>query len=229
MSIAPEFKEFVDKGELIQIRSYLSNYLIVDQTFATFEEAFSYANSRLPVLQEHDNAPLELESSNWNKEYLNEQLVAVVSNFSMIRLNHIKDIIRVVLSKKAPVEALVSEPANQDRKPSRTGKTVIGEREVPNKASQTSPKESATHHRVQSTGSSSGQNRTGRRTVSETEKKSSSDEGKTEIGIDLGSAIIVGGAVVATVGIATVKPVVIGAGIAIVGVGIATKANNKRK
>ena len=30
MSIAPEFKEFVDKGELIQIRSYLSNYLIAD-------------------------------------------------------------------------------------------------------------------------------------------------------------------------------------------------------
>ena len=44
MSISPEFKEFVDKGQLVQIRSYLANYLIVDQTFETFNEVKCYTN-----------------------------------------------------------------------------------------------------------------------------------------------------------------------------------------
>lgn len=229
MSIAPEFKDFVDKGELIQIRSYLSNYLIVDQTFTTFEEAFSYANSRLPILQEYDNASLELNPANWNKEYLNEQLVAVVSNFSMVRLNHIKDIIRVVFRKTESENKLIRESVNRDKKSSRTGKTVIVEREVPNKPSQITPKAGSSHHRVQSIEISGSQNRTGRRTISETEKKSNSDDEKKETGIDLGSAMIVGGAVVTTIGIVTVKPIVIGTGVVIAGAGVVIKVNDRKK
>ena len=41
--------------------------------------------------------------------------------------------------------------------------------------------------------------------------------------------MIVGGAVVAVIGVAAVKPVVIGAGVAIAGAGVATKANNRKK
>lgn len=229
MSIAPEFKEFIDKGELIQIRSYLANYLIVDQTFKTFNEAFDYANSRLSILQEHDNAPLEPDPAKWDKKYLNKQLVAVVSNFSKTRLDHIKAIIREVLSETNADNKPVREVVTHEKKNSRTGKTVIAEREVPSRLSHTPSMEGTPHHRVQSTGNSSNQNRTGRRTVSEIEKKANSDDGKTKAEIDLGSSMIVGGAVVTTIGIAAVKPVVIGAGVVIVGVGIASKANNRKK
>lgn len=229
MSIAPEFKEFVDKDQLVQIRSYLANYLIVDQTFETFNEAFDYANSHLSVFQEHDNAPLELDSSKWDENYLNKQLVAVVSNFSKTRLDHIKAIIQEVLSETKADNKAVREIVTHEKKNSRTGKTIIAEKEVPNRSSHMPFKEGTPHRRVQSTGNSSNQNRTGRRTVSAIEKKASSDEGKKESGIDLGSAMIVGGAVVTVIGVATVKPVVIGAGVAIAGAGVASKANNRKK
>lgn len=229
MSISPEFKEFVDAGALIQIRSYLANYLIVDQTFKTFNEAFDYANSHLSVLQEHDNAPLELDSSKWDENYLNEQLVAVVSNFSKTRLDHIKTIIQEVLSETKADDKTVGESVTYEKKKSYIGKTVIEEKEIPNGSSHMPSKKTAPYRRVQSTGNSSNPNCTGRRTVSELEKKTNSDDGKTETGIDLGSAMIVGGAVVAVIGVAAVKPVVIGAGVAISGAGVATKANNRKK
>lgn len=229
MSISPEFKEFVDAGALIQIRSYLANYLIVDQTFETFSEAFDYANSHLSVLQEHDNAPLELDSSKWDEDYLNKQLVAVVSNFSKTRLDHIKTIIREVLSETNADDKVVGESVTYEKKKSYTGKTVIEEKEIPNGSSHMPSKKTTPYRRVQSTGNSSNPNRTGRRTMSEIEKKTNSDDEKTEAGIDLGSAMIVGGAVVAVIGVAAVKPVVIGAGVAIAGAGVATKANNRKK
>lgn len=158
-----------------------------------------------------------------------KQLVAVVSNFSKTRLDHIKTIIREVLSETNADDNVVGESVTYEKKKSCTGKTVIEEKEIPNGSSHMPSKKTAPYRRVQSTGNSSNPNRTGRRTVSELEKKTNSDDGKTEAGIDLGSAMIVGGAVVAVIGVAAVKPVVIGAGVAIAGAGVATKANNRKK
>ena len=231
MSISPEFMNFVGNEELIQIRSYLANYMIVDQSFETYEEAFKYASERVSILQEHDGSILEQDCEKWNKEYLNEQLVAVVSNFSAERLEHIKNVINVVLDSPAKDKSVAIRSIDQDKKTSRTGRTVVEERELsvkqPAKQQVTAKKPvvqkpisqkpiSTTHLKERSDGNTS-TNRTGRRTISEVEKKSDSVvENSSESSKDYGTAMIVGGTVVTTIGIVTVKPVVIGTGVAII-------------
>ena len=224
MSIAPEFKNFVENNDLIQIRSYLANYLVVDQTFATYEEAFKYASERLPVVQKHDGSILESECANWNKEYLNSQLVAVVSNFSEERIEHIKQVIKNVLSK--PGQGVTSNiSVTQEKKVSRTGRTVVQEREVANKR-RTPQSNASTTSQQRSRSGNSHSSRTGRRMINESECES---DKKTESDINYSTAMIVGGAVVTTIGIAAAKPVVIGTGVALLGAGVVTKVSGTKK
>ena len=96
MSVSPELKKFVDDGDLVQIRCYLANYLVVDRTFALFDESLAYASAHLPVIQEHDGSTLEQDKTLWDREYLNKQIVAAFSNFSKERISHIKEVISFV-------------------------------------------------------------------------------------------------------------------------------------
>ena len=268
MSVSPELKKFVDDGDLVQIRCYLANYLVVDRTFALFDESLAYASAHLPVIQEHDGSALEQDKGLWDRDYLNKQIVAAFSNFSKERIAHIKEVVSFVADKSAPLRPTESCLESRQTGASKTGRTVVGEEEVSvtrstsakkgassrergssvtsvssdrtgrrvieeTEAESKAPKAESVPHRTENrdTGRSSNSSRTGRRVICETEKQP--DEGPVHPDApgkhDVGTAMIAGGVALTAVGIAVVKPVVIGAGVVVAGLGAAIKISNNRK
>ena len=271
MSVSPELKKYVDDGDLVQIRCYLANYLIVDRTFALFDESLAFASALLPIIQEHDGSILEQDKTLWNREYLNKQIVAAFSNFSQERISHIKEVVSFIAGQKDSIRSTESHSAHRPMGVSKTGRTVVGEKEVSAIRSTSEGKGGPSHEsgmtegsictartgrrvieekKVEGKATTTGQNvsaphrtgtndigtsssRTGRRVISEIETEKKADEApvppSTSGKFDVGVAMIVGGAALAAVGLAVVKPVVVGAGVAVVGIGIAAKASNNRK
>lgn len=260
MSVSPELKKYVEDGDLIQTRYYIANYLIVDKTFALFDEALAYAQDKLPIIQEYDGQTFEQNHALWNRDYLSEQIVALYSNFSKERIEHIKEVVRVVAEEKpATTNAIASrkQPDGNIHITPRTGKRIISEVEIPTPKKTAPIKRTVPQKETISTNATT--SRTGRRTLSETEvdaraktdaapiqasnhdgyktthtdyRVTSESKGKTDTPsvhseknktFDVGTAMIVGGAAIAVLGAAVVKPVVIGAGVAVAGVGFVTK------
>lgn len=246
--VSEEFKQNVTSGDLDTVRSALIDYLIIDRTFKKFDEALSYAENSLNIIEPFNNESSFYKES-WNIDYLNQQKVALMMNFSKERISHLKNVIKSVLplnteEKNSNIPPnnfstqrhtysqtkrnTVKETVSTSRTNSRTGRNVVSETPVPpNNASSTrtttNRTTSASHN------SSNGSKRTGSRIVSETPVSSKDkDENTTSEPDILGTALIVCGVAVAVVGIATVEPLVVGTGVVIAGSGVGVKVKNRR-
>lgn len=238
MSVSPEFKNIVDNGSITAVRSYLANYLIGEEDFQLFDDALAYATSKMEVLQAHDGQEFSSDVKCWTNEYLSELLVAVVSNFSQQRIDHIKKVVTETIIKPKNTVSTVSTVNKSQTVGHRTGRTVVSETIVsqhrPN-TNQVKPKATArpvtqNTRPANKTNATTGANsKTGRRVISETEKCDSKASDSKSHGAEYGTVLMVGGAAVTAIGVATVKPVVIGTGVAMVGAGAAIRANSKRK
>lgn len=228
--ISREFLENIESEDLVTVRSALLDDLIIDRAFKTFDEDFKVANEKLDLLVPYDGEPFETDPEKWDKEYLNQQKVALMVNFSKERINHLKSVIAKVLPPDLPKENNATAP-RQASSESRTGRTVKNERvvvrvtEKEKAGSRPTPRSTApkTNHAPRS-----GSGRTGRRVINETatDKKGS---GKKESVIDgVGTALILGGVAATAVGIAVAKPIVIGVGVVVAGAGVCVKVSNRR-
>ncbi|MCM1022641.1 MAG: hypothetical protein NC395_01115 [Prevotella sp.] len=149
--ISPEFKRTVESGDSVGVRSVLLDYLIIDRTFKKFDEALEYANERLDVIQPHDDTnvgyPIDNDCEKWDERYLDLQSAELMFNFSQDRIDHIKKVIQKVLPPNAetPQNKSANRPkmnnsahGGEQGSPSRTGRRVISETEIPsNKETET--------------------------------------------------------------------------------------------
>ena len=236
--ISEEFKQNVASGNPDMVRSTLIDYLIIDRTFKSFDEALEYANNFMGIIESFNNEPPFSEEP-WNRTYLNQQKVALMMNFSLERIAHIKKVISNVL----PVQQ--EEPRFNEQKPlstSRTGsktvRSVVSETTLPKQeqqiASSSRPssvrqeKPKCATHSIENTTTGT-QKRTGSKIVRETVSSPKRTEDKEKSDTDIiGTALIVGGVAVAAVGLATVEPIIIGTGVVIAGVGVTVKARKGR-
>lgn len=93
MALSNEFKEAVKQEKETIVKIMLKDSLLLDKTFKDFEEKLNYANSKMGNLFEsHDGEQFKL-STDWNEDYLNEEMVAVVNNFSKERIELLKSIV----------------------------------------------------------------------------------------------------------------------------------------
>ena len=107
MAVAEEFKSAVSAGNRTMVRIMLKDSLLVDKSFVSFNEMLAYAEKRMDNLYDvHDGEVLIEEPDKWNKDYMNQQLFAVVSNFSKERLNLLKKIVSHVFDFKDCIEAI---------------------------------------------------------------------------------------------------------------------------
>lgn len=114
MSIAKEFIEAIERGDLTLVRTMIKNSMVSDPTFNEFNELRSYAEKNIDELyEEHDGDGFVTDSSSWDKSYMNKQLNNLMYNFSKERINHLKKVCGFVYS---------------DRIKSRTSKMVIEEK-----------------------------------------------------------------------------------------------------
>lgn len=133
MAVTKEFVEAVESGKILRVRIMLKDILLVDPTAAKFDEMVTYANAVLGNLyDEHDGEALKYDVTGWDEDYLNEQMVEVVNNFSKERVDLLKSMVRYIYRDKA--QKIRSEEASAHTQEKRaitqkhigTGVTVAG-------------------------------------------------------------------------------------------------------
>ena len=101
MAISKDFIEAVQAGKTMRVRIMLKDSLLVDPTASHFDEMSHYAESEISNLYvEHDGEALNYDVSSWNENYLNEQMVVVVNNFSKERIDLLKSMVRTLYKEK---------------------------------------------------------------------------------------------------------------------------------
>ena len=214
--VSKDFLKNIESEDLVSIRSALLDDLIIDRTFKSFDEDLLEVAKSINIFVPYDGAFMERDSEKWDIDYLNQQKVALMVNFSKERIDHLKLVISKVMPQDSPDEKKL-EPAkdfvNENR---RTGRTVINEKQIVSDA-----KENSSLIKFKSS-----DDRTGRKILNEQEiKKEASIKSGTD---DIGNVMIVGGTAVAAIGVAIAEPIVIGTGVVIVGAGTYVKINNGR-
>ena len=109
--VSPEFNSAIKTGNLLRVRIMLKDSLIVDPTFAQFNEMLAYARTELPeLLEPYDNGALEDDTGKWDKDLMNMELVEIVNNFSQPRIDHLKRVISIVLADKIRSAKAIKPP-----------------------------------------------------------------------------------------------------------------------
>lgn len=119
--VSPEFNSAIKTGNLLRVRIMLKDSLIVDPTFAQFNEMLAYARMELPeLLEPYDNGALEDNSGKWDKDLMNMELVEIVNNFSQTRIDHLKRVIGIVLADKIRSAKTIKPPQSGQPYPHQT-------------------------------------------------------------------------------------------------------------
>lgn len=97
MALSDDFKEAVLQNKKTKVRIMMKDSLLMDSTGATFDEMANYA-AKPGFMDEHDGEVFK-PSAEWNEDYLNEQMVAVVNNFSAERIDLLKKMVKKLYEK----------------------------------------------------------------------------------------------------------------------------------
>ena len=100
--VSKEFKELVDKGNPLGIRSVLLDYLVFDicnNKEKHLDAAVKYAQSKVKLFDKDDGIPLEKDQKKWTKDYFNLLKVDTMDNFSKEKFEHAKQVCAKVYKK----------------------------------------------------------------------------------------------------------------------------------
>lgn len=132
MALTKEFTEAVYKGKKTRVRIMLKDIMLVDPSLKTFDEMLVYAEKNMTDLyDQHDGEEFKSDSSLWDEDYMNEQMVSVVTNFSKERIAILSAIVKKLYAHKIQAEKTVIIHANNSSlKPSHanefTGVQIAG-------------------------------------------------------------------------------------------------------
>lgn len=102
MAITNEFRDAVHTGKKTRVRIMLKDIMLVDPTMKQFDEMLEFAKSNIPDLfEEHNEEVLKYDCVDWDESYLNNQMVAVVSNFSKERVELLRNMVKYIYHDKA--------------------------------------------------------------------------------------------------------------------------------
>lgn len=102
MAVTQEFKNAVEQNDILSVHIMMKDSFLLDPTCQQFDEMEQYAESNLEGLyQPHDGELLEYGQEKWNTDYLNEQLVKLIGNFSRERVVLLKSMVGVLYKKEA--------------------------------------------------------------------------------------------------------------------------------
>lgn len=112
MALTKEFIEAVENGKKTRIRIMLKDTMLVDPSLKAFEDMLTYAERHIVNLYDkHDGEVLNNDAMAWNEDYLNQQMVSVVTNFSKERVSLLKKIVKKLYAAEIQTEAkLKSSP-----------------------------------------------------------------------------------------------------------------------
>jgi hypothetical protein len=102
MTVAEDINSAISKGDIRSIRLMMKNSLLVDHSFAEFDEMTRIAGNFPGLYDEHDGRELNSDKTAWNEDYMDNLMVQVVGNFSHERLDHLKKVVRYLRPVAAP-------------------------------------------------------------------------------------------------------------------------------
>lgn len=94
MALTNAFYEAVSSGLIRRVRIMMKDSLLVDPTFAEFEDMEKEASKLNGLYDKHDGRPFNKNKETWDDEYMNELMVEVIDNFSHERIEHLKEVVR---------------------------------------------------------------------------------------------------------------------------------------
>lgn len=101
MALSEEFKEAVEQNKKTRVRIMLKDSLLVDSSCAEFDERFRFAQSSMPDLMDSHDGESFKAPEQWNEDYLNDQMVAGVNNFSKERVDLLKKMVKKLYAEPA--------------------------------------------------------------------------------------------------------------------------------
>lgn len=123
MAVTKDFKDAVNNNQKTKIRIMLKNSMIIDPSLKTFDEMLAYAEKNLPdIYDEHNGEELINDSSAWDEQYMNQQMVVLVTNFSKERIDLLRKIVKKLYAHRIKNET--SDAIKSSRKP--TGVQIAG-------------------------------------------------------------------------------------------------------
>lgn len=102
MVISKEFENAICDNDIILVRIMLKDIMLIDTSLKQFDEMLRYAEENLSNLyDDHDGEELVFAQEQWDRAYLNNQMVAVVNNFSKERINLLREIVKHIYPLKS--------------------------------------------------------------------------------------------------------------------------------
>ena len=95
MPVTSEFKKAIQEKNVNRVRIMMKNSLVRDPSFEEFDEMSREAEKGLGasiLYDKHDGEIFSTDKSDWNKTYMNNLLVDLMSNFSRERLDYLKSV-----------------------------------------------------------------------------------------------------------------------------------------
>lgn len=118
VTLDKKFKEAVERKDTILVRVMLKNSLLLSSSEEDFDDMLNYAKEKLPDLMDaHDGERLKAEEEEWTRDYLDQQLVRLVSNFSQERIGLLQKMVRKLYPREG--EKLNTRAAEVAKIPSR--------------------------------------------------------------------------------------------------------------
>lgn len=123
MAITNEFRDAVKAQDVRMLRIMLKDSLVVDPTFAEFGQMMKLADGIPGLFDPHDGETMNYDKTVWTKNYMDEQMVRVIYNFSEERLDLLKSICGYLYKDRAQKKEQASaEPGRTtDRKKAGAG------------------------------------------------------------------------------------------------------------
>ena len=118
MKIDHEFIDAVNQRSILDIKIMLKDSLVVDPTFAEFDEMLLFTKQQgLELYDKHDGEALKYDEKEWTKDYMNKQMVQLVYNFSEERVNLLKNICKKLYPQRIQmIENERRNPSNRQIK-----------------------------------------------------------------------------------------------------------------
>lgn len=120
MAVTSVFMEAVKSNSIQKVRIMMKDSLLVDPTFAKYEEMERTALSMDGLYDEHDGKSFRKDKNTWDDDYMNDLMVDVIWNFSHERLEHLKEVVHYLRPvKEKPASAFSADHSRNNRKTER--------------------------------------------------------------------------------------------------------------
>lgn len=101
--LSVEYRAAVDSGDLLLAKIMMKDSFLLDPTGALLDEMLYYAQQKHPeIMEAYDGGKLESDSEKWNKDVMNLELVELIGNFSKLRIDHLRRVVKKVLATSTP-------------------------------------------------------------------------------------------------------------------------------